>query len=44
VNVGARSADGAQVAGGLAPGDTVVLYPPEAITAGARVRAGPASR
>lgn len=44
VNVGARAADGAQVAGGLAPGDTVVLYPPEAITAGARVRAGPAPR
>jgi HlyD family secretion protein len=40
VGLGARASDGAQVTAGLSRGDTVVLYPPDAIANGARIRPG----
>ncbi|MEZ5851275.1 MAG: HlyD family efflux transporter periplasmic adaptor subunit [Hyphomicrobiaceae bacterium] len=38
VAIGRRNSDGAQVLGGLAPGDRVVLHPSDRVTAGVRVR------
>lgn len=40
VTIGPRARDGVAVRTGLSPGDSVVLYPPEALTSGARVRRG----
>lgn len=37
LHIGKRSADHAEVLSGLAPGDTVVLYPPETLDAGMRL-------
>lgn len=38
VQVGARNADAAWIRSGLQPGDRVIVYPPAAVTDGARVR------
>lgn len=40
LRLGQRSTDHAEVLSGLAPGDTVVLYPPETLEAGTRLTGG----